>query len=161
MVQLLPMTPAEYESWLANKIRAYADEKAQAGSWEAADALERSAEEHRELLPDGLATKDNHLFTIWAEGEAGAGPVAVGILWLAAPPWKPPLAFVYDFIIFERYRRRGYAGPALQALEDKVRSLGLDTIGLHVFGHNHAARALYEKAGYEVTDVNMAKRVKL
>ncbi len=160
MVQLQPMTSAEYEPWLEGDIREYADEKVRAGNWSAADALERSAEEHRKLLPQGLATPDNYLYTITAEPAPGEGPVPVGMVWLAVPPWQPPLAFIYDFVIHEPYRRRGYASQALLALEGKVRALGLDTIGLHVFGHNHAARALYEKAGYEITNISMAKKLK-
>jgi RimJ/RimL family protein N-acetyltransferase len=159
MVKLQLMTPAEYEAWHVNTVQEYADEKVKAGNWDAAGALERSAEEHRKLLPQGLASPDNYLYTLWAEPAPGAPLTAVGMLWLAVPAWKPPLAFVYDFLIYEPYRRRGYAFEALRALEDNVRALGLDTIGLHVFGHNHAARALYEKAGYEVTNVNMAKKI--
>ncbi len=48
---------------------------------------------------------------------------------------------------------------AFQALEIKVRELGLHTIALHVFGHNHAARAMYEKLGYITTNVQMLKTV--
>ena len=44
-------------------------------------------------------------------------------------------------------------------LEDKVRELGLDSISLHVFGHNHAAIALYQAAGYETTDLHMVKKL--
>ncbi len=157
MIQLLPMTPAEYQAWLAQAVDDYAYDKVRSGAWQAEDAVERSRVEFQKLLPDGLASKDNYLYSIWSDD--APLDVPVGVLWMAVPPWKPPLAFVFDFIIFEPYRRRGYATQALLALEDKVRALGLATIGLHVFGHNHAARALYEKAGYEVTDINMAKKL--
>ncbi|HSO28244.1 MAG TPA: GNAT family N-acetyltransferase, partial [Anaerolineales bacterium] len=69
----------------------------------------------------------------------------------------PPTAFIYDFVIDEAYRRRGYGRLALLALEDKAREMGIDQIALHVFGHNHAARALYESVGYQVTNLQMAK----
>jgi RimJ/RimL family protein N-acetyltransferase len=157
MIQLLPMTPAEYEAWLAHAVDDYADDKVRSGAWQAEKAVERSRAEFQKLLPDGLASKDNYLYSIWSDD--APLDVPVGVLWMAVPPWKPPLAFVFDFIIFEPYRRRGYATQALETLEDKVRALGLATIGLHVFGHNHAARALYEKAGYEITDINMAKKL--
>ena len=35
--------------------------------------------------------------------------------------------------------------------------MGIDTVGLHVFGYNHAARTLYEKMGYQVTGIGMTK----
>ena len=157
MVQLRPMTQAEYNAWMAEAIESYAEEKVRAGAWDVADALERSTHDHHALLPQGLATPDNYLYQIMAEPEQE--PVVVGMVWLAVPPWKPPLAFVYDILIHEPYRRRGYAGEALTALEAKTRALGLDTIALHVFGHNHGALALYQKMGYAITDISMAKKL--
>lgn len=71
----------------------------------------------------------------------------------------PDSAFLYNFEIYERYRRQGYGMQALQALEEKVRELGVSKILLHVFGHNLAARNLYEKMGYEITGIHMAKNV--
>ena len=45
------------------------------------------------------------------------------------------------------------------ALEDHARVQSIKAIALHVFGHNTAARALYEKMGYEFTNINMVKKV--
>jgi GNAT superfamily N-acetyltransferase len=84
----------------------------------------------------------------------------VGMLWFAVDPKRPrPVAWVYDFLVEPEYRRRGYGRAAFLAMEDKVRALGLSRIELHVFGHNHAARVLYESLGYEVTNLNLAKQV--
>ena len=155
MITLQSISPAEYKTWLTQAIREYADDKVGAGNWVAAEALDRSAAEFHRLLPDGPATPDNYVYSLAAAGEEAA----VGVMWFAVPPWKPPIAFIYDLLIYEAYRRRGYATLALQALEEKVRGLGLDRIGLHVFAHNPAGRALCEKAGYAVTDINMAKKL--
>ena len=82
------------------------------------------------------------------------------MLWVAAETRQGKTrAFVYDFAIDEAHRRQGYGEQAFRALEDKVRALGLDSIALHVFGHNHAARALYEKLGYVTTNINMEKKL--
>lgn len=153
-VRLRPMTLAEYDAWLAHLIEDYAAEKVAAGNWTAEEALARSAEETNGLLPQGPSTPGQHLFSIVAAGE----PEPVGVLWFAAIEARRQ-AFIYDLEIHPPYRRRGYAEQAMRAAETEVRALGLKTIGLHVFGHNHAARGLYEKLGYEVTNVNMAKRV--
>ncbi len=83
----------------------------------------------------------------------------VGILWYAALPRQPGLAFIYDFEIYETFRRRGYASQALAALEQDAKGRDLKHIELHVFGHNAAARALYKKAGYVETNVMMAKNI--
>jgi RimJ/RimL family protein N-acetyltransferase len=42
-------------------------------------------------------------------------------------------------------------------MEEVVKIAGLNVIGLHVFGYNTGARAMYEKLGFEVTDVMMRK----
>jgi len=164
MITLEAISPAEYKTWLTQAIRDYAEDKVSSGNWDASEALDRSGAEFHRLLPDGPATPDNFIFSLMAPNastKAGeeAAPVSVGVLWFALPPWKPPIAFIYDFHIYEPYRRHGYGAEALKALEQKVKALGLDTIGLHVFAHNTAARALYEKAGYAVTNINMAKKL--
>lgn len=66
---------------------------------------------------------------------------------------------LYNLTIFEEYRRRGYASEALSVLEDWAREQGMAGIILHVFGHNHSARALYRKSGYVERNVTMVKKV--
>jgi len=46
---------------------------------------------------------------------------------------------------------------ALQALDEEIRRSGLKRVELHVFGHNRSAQALYQKAGYTVVDLVMAR----
>jgi hypothetical protein len=45
------MTQPEYDAWLANAIKGYAQDKVQAGAREAGEALERSWAEFQWLLP--------------------------------------------------------------------------------------------------------------
>jgi len=153
-VSLRPIAPAEYEAWLAHLIADYGAEKVAAGNWTAEEAPARAAEETKGLLPQGAATPGQHIFSIVAEGELEP----VGVLWFAVIEARRQ-AFIYDLEIHPPYRRRGYAERAMRAAEAEVRALGLETIGLHVFGHNHAARALYEKLGYDITNLNLIKRV--
>lgn len=155
MIRLDRMTEAEFDAFLGNAIRDYAKDKVDAGNWDPAEALQKSEAEFHDLLPDGTASKNQHLFTI--KNEDGEG---VGMIWFAVTDTKPrPSAFVYDFVIEEKFRRRGYATQALAAIEEEVSALGIDTISLHVFGHNAGARALYEKTGYEITNINMTKKL--
>ena len=42
-------------------------------------------------------------------------------------------------------------------MERRVRDLGGHQIGLHVFGHNQPAYAMYTKLGYVPTNITMAK----
>ena len=68
-------------------------------------------------------------------------------------------AYLYDFVVREDLRGQGYGRRALELFEAKLRELGVGRIGLNVFGYNHAARALYEKMGYQVTGVGMMKQL--
>jgi ribosomal protein S18 acetylase RimI-like enzyme len=68
-----------------------------------------------------------------------------------------PSGFIYDLFVEEPWRGRGLAGQAMLALEERARQLGLATLYLHVFADNPVARALYDKLGYRVTSLNMAK----
>lgn len=156
-MKLVPMTQAEFDAWLEQDIRVYAGEKIRAGAWQAAEALDRSRQEHLRLLPDGPATKDHYLYTLVDESSG----VSVGMLWVArVERGGKPIAFLNDIKIDEQFRGRGYGKQAMLALEDTARGLGLDTIGLHVFGHNTIARDLYLKVGYQITDYNMEKKLK-
>ena len=156
MIVLEPMSEAEFAAYAAESIPEYARDKVRAGQWAEANALELSRQGLQEMLPQGVATPDNQLFTLReAEGSA-----AVGMLWFAVQERAgEKIAYVYDVGIHPQYQRRGYASEAFAALEGEARSRGLSGIGLHVFGHNPGARAPYEKLGYEATNINMFKRV--
>jgi RimJ/RimL family protein N-acetyltransferase len=152
MVRLVPMTKTEFQAYLKCDTQRYAQEHIKAGDWHPSEALEKSREEHHRLLPNGLASKNQYLFSIEAE-ELGA---KVGIIWFAV---HDASVFIYDLLIHDRFRRRRYGTRALLALEEKVRRLGVDTISLHLFAHNRPARALYEKVGYKRRGLHMSKRL--
>ena len=147
------MSEGEFEEFVATTIPEYAADKVGAGQWAEEQSLELSRQVISELLPQGLLTPGNHLFTVVDEHES-----PVGTLWIAT--WEQAgkdIAYVYDLRIRPECRRLGHATRALSAAEDEARRLGLSGIGLHVFGHNVAGRALYEKHGYRPTNISMFK----
>jgi len=154
MITLVPMSEAEYQTYLGSAIAAYAQDKVAAGNWSEAEALERSTKEFQHYLPQGIQTPGHFLFTL-----VNASGQRVGHLWYNQAAEKPQAAFIYDFEIDESFRRQGHATQALQALEVDARLKGVKQLGLHVFGHNTAARELYKKAGYHETNVNMSKEI--
>ena len=156
MSVLRPMTEAEYVAWLEVTIPAYAADKVAAGQWSEEDSLELSRKEYAELLPQGLETPDNHLFTI-TDSQAAA----VGVLWFAVKTrFNGRVANVFDVSVWQQRQREGHAFRAFVALEDEVRRLGLSGIALHVFGHNKGARALYAKLGFQPTNIALFKPVR-
>lgn len=157
MVILEPMTEAEFQSFLEPTIAGYAQDHVAAGRWAEEEALEKARQEFQALLPDGITTPNNHLFTLVNEAQQ-----KVGVLWFAMQESQGQhAAFVYEVQIDEAFRRHGYGTQAFRELENKVRALGGNKISLHVFGKNHAALDMYTKLGYEATNIVMAKTLDL
>ena len=61
MIELQPMSPAEFQVYLERSIAEYADDKVKAGNWPQEGALERSRQEFNKYLPQGLDTPANFL----------------------------------------------------------------------------------------------------
>jgi len=156
MVRLVPMTESEFKIYRQTHLEGYAQEHVKAGNWDSSDALQKAEKEFLQLLPDGVASKKQHLLSI----EDGHSGMKVGLIWFAEKDQASrPSAFIYDFLIYEEYRKKGYGKQTLTALEEKVKELGIETISLHVFGHNKIAINLYQSAGYQINDMIMAKKI--
>lgn len=153
MVKLVPMEQKDFEPYLERDIREYAEEHVRNGNWRKEEALEQSRNEHRQLLPDGLQSKNQYLFSIIND----TGDQKLGILWVNIENNR---AFIYDFRIEESFRGKGYGKQALMALDEKLKSMNVQSVGLHVFGDNITAQELYKKMGYQITDINMKKVLK-
>jgi ribosomal protein S18 acetylase RimI-like enzyme len=156
---VLAVMPAQaYATYLEAASAAYAKDNVDAGRWPAEGALARARADFEASLPQGLSTPDHYLFEIRA-GEDGP---CVGVLWFAVEERHGLReAFVYDLEVWPEWQRQGHAERAMRALEEQMPALGLSRIGLHVFGHNAGAQALYERLGYRVTGLNMAKRLEI
>ena len=63
MVRLIPMTATDFQVYLEEDTKRYAQERVRVGDWHPTDALQKSREEHQQLLPDGIATKNHYLFS--------------------------------------------------------------------------------------------------
>ena len=155
MSALRPMSDLEFTTWLAEAVPAYAADKVASGQWAKDAALDLSKKEHDQLLPQGLLSADNHLYSIVdAEG------AAVGVLWFAVrSKFNARIAYVFDIDVWPEHQRRGHGTRAFAALESEVQRLGLAGIALHVFGHNTGARALYAKLGFQPTNISLYKAV--
>jgi RimJ/RimL family protein N-acetyltransferase len=154
MLYLRPMDETEYQQFLDYAITNYAEEKVQAGNYAPADAIEYSTIEYQEQLPDGVKTKDNFLLMI-VEKELGK---PVGFVWLMIQQTGHLRSLtLVNILIYEAFRSRGYGTQTLQLVEEKALTLGLERITLHAFGHNRGAISLYERLGYKITNVHMAK----
>src|SRR5216110_2207977 len=156
MVELIPMTEKEYQMYLVLSIQEYAQDNVQAGQWSEKEALQEAEQALQKLLPQGLDSPGHYLYRIVDKQLEKH----VGILWFGLHTQAhQQQVFVYDIAIFEEFRRLGYAMQAFQLLEERARKLGATSICLHVFGHNFAAREMYEKLGYVATNIQMLKKL--
>jgi ribosomal protein S18 acetylase RimI-like enzyme len=148
------MRAESYAAYLEAAIASYAQGNISAGRWPEVGALERSRADFELLLPQGLATPDNHLYEILA----AEGGQVVGFVWLAIEnKHGAASAYIYDLEVKVEFRRRGHAKRALQALESIAKDAGATSIGLNVFANNAGAKAMYQELGYVPTNVNMYK----
>lgn len=152
---LSPMTAERFVPWSEHLVAAYAQDKVDAGTWPEAGALERSAAETTALLPQGVDTPGHDLLVGLVDG------VEVGSLWLFTDPAAAvPETFVHDIEIVEDRRGQGLGRALLEAAEGWCADHGVGMLRLHVFAFNTTAIGLYESAGFEVTDLSMAKRIR-
>ena len=107
------------------------------------------------VLKDGSKTKD-HL--VLQALDKGTGAV-VGHLWVHADEERKR-AFLYDIVVFERFRGRGYGRSIMDLLDTTLKQMGMETVELHVFAENSIALNLYKKQGYNVVSCNMLKELK-
>ena len=155
-VDLIPFEQDEFESYLERLKVHYTADKIAAGNVSPENAIETIRKEIENLLPHGLATP-HHVFYQICEPDRGS---KIGILWVFYDPNEPrKMAFIYDLEIEESFRRQGYASQAMLRVEDVLRAQGVQKIGLHVFGFNTGAQALYRKLGYQVTNIQMVKQI--
>lgn len=145
------MTQIEYDAFIERSIPEYAAEHVRAGNWAESESLEKSRNEFEKLLPQGLNSEDNFLYTLYD------GDDAVGMIWMKARSQPSKSGFIYDVFIEERFRGKGYGKSLMLLLEEKAREMELKSLALHVFGSNHVARKLYETIGYEASNLQMSK----
>ena len=150
------MTENEFLAFAEEAIPAFAADKTTSGHWSPDEALELSRKSFEELLPHGLASPDNFLFTI----RDPANEASVGVIWIAVQEQGGKrIAYVYNVTVQPEHQRKGHATRDFLALESEVQKLGLSGIALNVFGHNAGAHALYVKLGYQPTNINMFKAI--
>jgi len=155
MVRLAAMTQAEFERYMESAVEDYAQSRFRCGDCAIEEARAHAAGDYRALLPEGLATPDQFLFTIRSEADE-----AVGMVWLAMRErYATKTAYIYDIRTDEAHRGKGHGAAAMKAVEAEASRKGAVRISLNVMSWNHAARRLYERCGYGVVGIGMSKEL--
>ena len=148
MVSLRPFREEEYPAWNEAHRAEYERGLVEFAGLSSAAARAKVDQDVPSVLPDGLATADTRFWVIEDDGRR-VGTIFLGI--------RGGEAWLYDIVIDEAERGRGFGRAAMLALEDEVRALGHDSIGLNVWGGNLVARSLYQSLGYAERAVHMRK----
>lgn len=151
MVRLEMIQQQDFDRFLEREIRSYAEDHVRNGNWEAEDALERSRKEFEHYLSNGIHTPHQYVWSILNDADQ-----KIGVLWVEVTAAK---AFIYDFVIDEEFRGKGLGKQALAAMDEKLKSMNVESIALHVFGDNFSAQELYKKMGFVITDMHMMKKL--
>lgn len=158
MIHLEPMSETQFQSYLSTAVQDYAEAHIKAGDCRPEEALTLAQKDYQELLPDGLLSKNQFLFSV--RDDALDKSENIGMIWFAVKDRRAGrLAFIYDFSIREDLRGKGYGKKVMESIEELIQEMGIDTVSLNVFGYNHAARKLYEKMGYQITGMGMTKTI--
>jgi len=151
MIRLVALSDQDLGEWLALMWADYRSQLLGAGfsSEEASLNIERNG---KALFDNGVPNDDQRVFHVMDEG------VKVGSLWLATREKHSAGAwYVYDIMIDEGFRGKGFGRSTMRAAEDYVKSQGGTILELNVFGPNAVARGLYESLGYKTMTIGMRK----
>lgn len=152
-LELVPMTPDDFDRRSAALRRRYADNLCARRGIPRADADAEAVRQMREVLPHGLDTEKAILRT------ARSGGTDIGWVWVTLPgaAGRPEMAWVHNIDVDPEHQGKGYGRAIMLAVEAELASRGVDRLGLNVFGHNTRAIRLYESLGFQVMAQQMAK----
>ncbi|MCU9812585.1 GNAT family N-acetyltransferase [Paraclostridium bifermentans] len=141
-VVLDKMSINDYNSYISNAVENYTQELLKSSRFL---SLEESRDfaiwEYNDIFKEGFNTINTYLYNILVSDEK------VGIVWVLK---ENDEGFIGDFLIYEKYRNRGYGYEALRKLERTIEYFGVQKLKLGVFKHNPNALKLYKKVGYSI-----------
>lgn len=154
-VYLENMTQQTFKAFYEESIIEYAKEHVKSGGWEKDRSIERARTDFEVLLPEGLNTSNQYLLSVVFDNKD------IGYLWLHIfDGKKEKKCFVYDIKIKDTYRGQGLGTKTMECIEEYCKNKDVESIGLHVFGHNKRAVSLYNKMGFKTTNYRMEKKLK-
>ena len=144
----------EFENYLEFFVPDYAQDLSENFILSLDKAMEESIGLMNDLLPNKQNSDGQFLYNIYCPEKIEK----VGMIWYSILP-DSDRAYIYHIYINEEFRKMGYATSVLQKLEVMVKSSGITSLGLSVFGKNEHAYTLYKKLGYKTASISMGKNL--
>jgi ribosomal protein S18 acetylase RimI-like enzyme len=151
-IQLKEMTVEQFNIFKEHNIVVFGTEHAQSKRIPLDEGISFARAMVDKILPQGNKTENHYFFQVMKSDLE-----SIGYVWYEVQ--KPSTLFLFDIEIYESYRGQKFGEQVMRELEDQAKDHALESIELHVFGHNKIARNLYEKMGFEPTNFRMRKVV--
>lgn len=142
-IRFKEMSDDEFDKFAEWSISDYSQDLIKSGRCSKEKAFESAKKGFNEILPQGKYTKDNFIYVV-----VNSENDDVGLIWYVK--YTESEAFIYDFLIFEKFRKKGYGKQTLLLVEEEVKEKGFNRIGLNVFKFNKPAFSLYKCLGYKI-----------
>ncbi len=154
-MQMMKMNETEFKKFYDRSLLEFAKQHAEDTGTAIDEWLIMAKAAIGKHLPDGINTKDHYVYHLKNKMHE-----PVGYLWFGIrDELNQKKVFIYDILVEESFRGKGYSKIILTWLESETKRLGLNEISLHVLGYNYTARALYDSFGFEITNLFMSKKV--
>ena len=158
MISFSNITSNEFEKYSNYFVADYSKEISENYGYSIEKSISQAKDEIEADFPGGVPSPENYLVSI--ELSDASGKVIIGYLWYSYNV-KSDHAFICDFYIRENYRNKGYGKAAFVVLEKLLLEAGIDQIRLRVAYTNDQALKLYKEMGFNVTGINMLKRLRI
>jgi ribosomal protein S18 acetylase RimI-like enzyme len=149
MVHFEPITEEEFPDYWRYSVESWIRDMQGAGLLRDSITYEEAENEVRKFLPDGLSSKGHHIMRIVDDG------IRVGTIWYEIRDRVMREAYLWDIIVNEDQRGRGYGKGGMKELLNTARKEGAKRVQLNVFGFNSIARNLYNKMGFRDEAITM------
>ncbi len=151
-IEFRKMTEEEFPKYIQSSLESYTQDIARNFKRPIDEVKVESKDQVNRILKDGLSTTGHSLFNV---ADKGTGET-VGSVWVHVDEAKKR-AFLYDIIVYQRFRGMGYGRKIMELLEETLRQMNVVSIALHVFADNSTAINLYKTQGYHTASFNMQK----
>ena len=152
MIRFEPLQETELHDYWKYAVESWMSDMVRAGLIDENITYEEADNEVHRFLPQEFNTPGHYFFNIIVDREN------VGKIWMEVLVRRGKIeAYLWDIVIDEKHRGKGYGKDTMMLMEDFVKKKGAGKISLNVFAYNHVARKLYTGAGYVDSAITMIK----
>ncbi len=153
MITIRKMNEVEFEFSKGKPHETYIQGMVRAQKIPLEKAKEIAKKQIQEILPEGFHTPNHFFYSVILDEKL------IGYAWFQAREESIKTAWGYDIYIEEEYRRQGFAKKVFEQLSIELKEAGFSQMSFHVYADNKPAISLYEKFGFETTNIVMRKEL--